>query len=247
MIGRLKAAAPVLALSMLLACSTTATAGRRISSDPSRRDTTRASVLEPETKVAAARLPIWVGYANQLAVVRSEWDASERDGSRWRESFAIFVPAARPNWRSWIFVGYEQEQVLVPVTVLTYDSLAFPIYRPGRLRVPTSYFSVRVGVDRTRGSEARPWGYAGAGVGFGRGQYAAPWRDPAFAWSGAELAARAGVYVYPWRAARLGIGASGLVSWRRASEYDTGVLSELQLGLSLEAPLELPKRFVAQP
>lgn len=240
-------AAIVLALSILVSGSTTAMAGRSISSDASQRDTTRTSVFEPEAKVAVARLPIWVGMQSVLAVGRSEWDNNERDGSRWREAFVIQLPAARPNWRSWISVGYEQEQLLVPFTVLTYDSLALPIEQHDKLRVPTSYFSVRVGVDRTRGTEARPWGYAGAGIGYGYGQYAAPWRNPYFAWSGAEATVHAGFYAYPWRSARLGIDARGVVSWRRASEYDTGVLSELLFGLSLEAPLELPKRLVTQP
>lgn len=235
----------VLAIVFLLAALSPARAGRRISSDASTPDTARAAALEPEARVAMARLPVWVALDEHLAAGRSSWDNAERGGSRLRESFSLYLPAVRPHWRSWVSIGYEQEQLLVPATLVTFDSLGHPQYGPITQRVPASYLSMRIGVDRTHGPEARPWGFAGAGIGVGHGQYAAPWRSPQFEWSGVEATARAGFYLYPWRAARLGVHASGVMGWRRASEYDVGVLSEVRLGLSVEAPLELPKRFVS--
>ncbi len=234
----------VLLVCALCCLMTTRSDARRISSDPTVPDTAR--VLEAEdTRVPMVALPIWIGVDDEYALYRSRWRDLPRVGPRGRFGLTIHVPMPQVGVRSWTSMAYAEDELETKKYFVVWDSVGYA-YRPQPLSVSTSLFSLRTGLDRVAGNEARPLGFLGGGVGFGYGAIDSEWRGRTERWVSLECALRGGLYLYSSRNSRFGLVGLGILGYRGGSETHDAIV-EVQLGVTMESALQLPKRFVEQP
>lgn len=228
-----------LACAALCLVSNPAHAARSISSDPSQPDSMRTRSSAPMRV-----LPVWVGTETFFALERSRWDGNEWRGGTMRFGVSLSFPSVRVNEREWAVFSFEDETLGIPVLVVThYDSLFYPHYGSAERRVSATLFAGRFGHDRLFGREARPHSFVGLGVGFGGGSVSDLYGGDPDHWLAYEIVVRAGAYAYPYRRARIGAVAQGVFGYRVINERRRDGHIQALLGLLLEAPIEIPRRF----
>lgn len=228
-----------LACAALFLLSAPAHAARSISSDPSQPDS-----MTTRTRAPMRVLPVWVGTETMFALERSRWDGNEWRGGTMRFGVSLSFPSVRVNEREWATFSFEDETLGIPVFALAYyDSLYNPHYDRFERRVSAALFTGRFGHDRLFGREARPHSFVGLGLGFGGGSVSDLYGGDPDHWLAYEIVVRAGAYAYPYRRARIGAVAQGVIDYRIIDTWRRGAHHQMQLGLVLEAPIEIPRRF----
>lgn len=210
---------------------------RSISTNPSVPD---SDFVRP---VIMKSLPIWVGADLGRIAKRNEWTHLVNRGTKNLGSFSLMVPVEERQTRLWVSCLYEQVIMDSHETFTIVDSSDYSRTYPQE-RVAASLFLTRVGGDWLFGDEARPVAFVGGGIGVGGGNYTRVVQAATGNWRACEGVARAGAYAYPWKHSRIGLAALGSLSYRMAGDYRKGSQSQLQLVLSFETQLEVPRRLL---
>lgn len=231
-------------LAALFCCllSADAHAARRISSDPAVPDTGRVAAANT-VLVPMATLPVWIGVDNEFALYRSEWESMRRVGPRGRFGVTMYVPLQKEGVRNWTSIGYEEDELETRAYMSWFNGSNYTTV-PVSVQSPTTLFTLRGGLDHVAGSEQRPRGFLGAGLGVGYGLIASPLGGRSERWGVFDTAVRGGLYAYPSVNSRIGLVGQGLLGFRLATHDLQDAYAELRLGLSFESALQLPKRFV---
>ena len=223
----------------LLACATAAGAQPITSFEP---DTTvrRHGDVPPAGTVD---LPVW--FAADVSVVAPYVSAARQATYR---THAVTWTGASVNWpiqrwRRWLDLGYAHWDFREIEPAVPFDASTFVGQQP-----VIDEIVYRDGIDRFAGSVKRPWGFAGAGLGLGVGWISSnlrPQRHEPL--SSVEADVRTGVLLQPNDRNRVTVYVSGGPVYELARPDLTGVFYRIELHVTWEQRIRVPKRLLPAP
>ncbi|MEQ1832341.1 MAG: hypothetical protein ABL977_04735 [Candidatus Eisenbacteria bacterium] len=227
-----------LAVELLLAANV-ARAGSITSFEP---DTTSALARRPKgTPPDMVDVPVWLGVQTAVASPHTS-DAYELPAVSvaplWLGASATYP------WRTrglgWVEMNYERVRFFRRGTAFV-DSSNFTRFLPGN-SAQFDQFTVRWGLERCVGSQAKPWATIGAGLGYATGFGNVNGFDGNMLTG--QVLGRVALFVYPFQITRIGLNLTGGPSYSHIEHYGGTAWNHAEVTLRVESMLRLPRRLI---
>lgn len=143
-------------------------------------------------------------------------------------------------WRRWLELGYAHWDLRPDVLVLPFAANSLAERQP-RIDELVS----RTGIDRLVGFPGRPWAFAGVGAGIGSGRISSRFvSEQSQSLASFEVDARAGLILQVNDRNRVSLFASGGPVYVLSTAELTGTLYRVEVHLTYEARIRIPKRLI---